>query len=83
MSRALGRRRKRPRRSLSTARSIRINDLVMVHGVGLGHLGGEFSAMDILTTLFFGVLRIDPTRPTIPNAIASSSARAMPQRRCT
>ncbi len=32
----------------------------------LGHIGGEFSAIDILATLYFGVLRIDPTRPDDP-----------------
>lgn len=31
-----------------------------------GHVGGDFSVADILTTLFFGVLRIDPARPGWP-----------------
>jgi transketolase len=38
----------------------------MVYEAGLGHIGGEFSALDILTTLYFGVLRIDPERPDDP-----------------
>jgi transketolase len=38
----------------------------MVYEAGLGHLGGEFSALDILTTLYFGFLRIDPARPDDP-----------------
>jgi transketolase len=31
-----------------------------------GHLGGPFSATDILTALYFEILRIDPTRPDWP-----------------
>jgi transketolase len=44
----------------------RLRDLRMVYEAGLGHLGGEFSALDILTTLYFGVLRVDPARPHDP-----------------
>ncbi len=50
-----------------TAKEVRLRDLKMVHDAGLGHIGGEFSATDILVTLFFGgVLRHDPTRPNDP-----------------
>lgn len=49
------------------ARGIRLRDLRMVYEAGIGHLGGEFSAIDILVTLYFGVLRIDPTRPDAPD----------------
>jgi transketolase len=49
------------------ATRIRLRDLRMVHEAGLGHLGGEFSAIDILTTLYFGILRIDPGRPDAPD----------------
>ena len=45
---------------------IRLRDLRMVYEAGLGHIGGEFSAIDILTTLYFGVLRHDPARPDDP-----------------
>jgi transketolase len=38
----------------------------MVTGAGLGHIGGEFSALDILTVLYHAVLRIDPQRPDWP-----------------
>lgn len=31
-----------------------------------GHLGGSMSAVEILTALYFGVLRIDPGRPADP-----------------
>lgn len=44
----------------------RLRDLRMVHEAGLGHVGGELSALDILTTLYFGILRIDPARPDDP-----------------
>ena len=46
---------------------VRLLDLKMVHGAGLGHIGGEFSATDILVTLFFGgILRYDPAVPNDP-----------------
>lgn len=35
----------------------------MVHRAQMGHPGGDFSAIDILATLYFGVLRHDPRRP--------------------
>lgn len=37
--------------------------LRMVFDKQLGHIGGDFSATDILATLYFGVLRYDPSRP--------------------
>jgi transketolase len=37
--------------------------LQMVHAKGLGHIGGDLSAADILATLYVGVLRHDPARP--------------------
>lgn len=37
--------------------------LSMVFDKQLGHIGGDFSATDILATLYFGVLRYDPSRP--------------------
>lgn len=38
----------------------------MVHRARLGHPGGDLSSADILVTLYFGVLRIDPKRPSDP-----------------
>jgi transketolase len=35
----------------------------MVHRAQLGHPGGDFSAADIVATLFFGILRYDPADP--------------------
>lgn len=49
-----------------TARRIRITDLDTVFAAGAGHIGGEMSAIDILTALYFSVLRIDPDNPTDP-----------------
>jgi transketolase len=47
---------------------VRLRDMEIVHGAGLGHIGGEFSATDILVTLFFGgVLQYDPAKPHDPD----------------
>ncbi len=35
----------------------------MVYKAQLGHPGGDFSAIDVLATLYFGVMRHDPARP--------------------
>src|SRR5437867_3189152 len=45
------------------ARIIRHTSLRMVHGARLGHPGGDLSAADILTVLFFDILRVDPQNP--------------------
>jgi transketolase len=49
------------------AQRIRRRSLEMVHAAGLGHPGGDLSAADILTVLFFDVLRIDPKQPQRPD----------------
>jgi transketolase len=38
----------------------------MVYDAQLGHPGGDFSAIDIIATLYFGVMRYDPERPEMP-----------------
>lgn len=38
----------------------------MIDSAGQGHIGGDFSVTDILTVLFNGVLRIDPSQPAQP-----------------
>ena len=48
------------------ATEIRRRDLRMVVDAGNGHIGGDLSATDILATLYFGVLRVDPARPADP-----------------
>ena len=35
----------------------------MVFDARLGHPGGDFSAIDIIATLYFGVMRYDPAKP--------------------
>lgn len=37
----------------------------MVHDAQLGHPGGDFSAIDIIATLYFGVMRYDATKPAL------------------
>jgi transketolase len=48
------------------ATAIRKRDLAMIHHAGIGHPGGDLSATDILTTLYFSVLRVDPANPADP-----------------
>lgn len=48
---------------LKKARWMRRTAMEMVFKKKLGHLGGDFSATDIIATLYFGVLNYDPTRP--------------------
>jgi transketolase len=48
------------------ARAVRRHILRMITAAGSGHPGGSLSAADILTVLYFGVLRLDPARPDWP-----------------
>ena len=45
----------------------RLLGLDMVYNCASGHLGGSFSAMDILTILYFDVMNVDPRDPTNPD----------------
>ena len=45
----------------------RLLGLDMVYNCASGHLGGSFSAMDILTTLYFEAMRVDPKAPQDPD----------------
>lgn len=49
------------------ARQIRRRDLQAVFEAGAGHIGGEMSAIDILTALYFRVLKIWPDQPKHPD----------------
>lgn len=49
------------------ATAVRRRDLQMVHDAKLGHIGGDLSAIDILVTLYFGVLHVDPHSPNAPD----------------
>ncbi|MBI4333164.1 MAG: transketolase [Chloroflexi bacterium] len=47
------------------ARTVRNHVLEMVAGARKGHIGGAFSATDILVSLYFGgILRVDPKNPS-------------------
>lgn len=48
------------------ARQIRRHALGMVYRARQGHPGGDMSVADILATLYFGVLRVDPATPSDP-----------------
>jgi transketolase len=45
------------------AQQVRRDDLQMIHRARLGHIGGDFSVIDILVTLYAAVLNVDPTDP--------------------
>lgn len=45
------------------SRSLRIKVLEMIYQAQSGHLGGSFSAADIITALYFNELNIDPLNP--------------------
>ncbi len=42
------------------ARLVRRRDIEMVRAAGLGHIGGEFSVIDILVTLYLHALNTSP-----------------------
>ena len=46
-----------------TAAKARKLGLDMVYAAASGHLGGSFSAMDILTVLYHNVMNVDPSNP--------------------
>jgi transketolase len=48
------------------ARQVRLSDLEMIGRARLGHIGGDFSVIDILATLYGSVLAVDPVRPDDP-----------------
>jgi transketolase len=55
-------------RSISTrAQALRIEVLKMVFSAQSGHLGGPFSAAEILASLYWHHLRIDPEHPDSPD----------------
>lgn len=48
------------------AQELRYQILTMIHHVQSGHPGGSLSAADIVTALYFDIMRIDPSRPRWP-----------------
>ena len=51
----------------ATAAHGRLLAMDMVYAAASGHIGGSLSAMDILTTLYFHVMRVDPAQPRDPD----------------
>ncbi|MDH3257501.1 MAG: transketolase [Nitrospinota bacterium] len=49
------------------AREIRRKSLEIIHRAGSGHPGGSLSAADLMTALYFGVMRYDSKNPKDPN----------------
>ncbi len=48
------------------ARTIRQHIIRMTHAAGSGHPGGSLSAVEILTTLYFKIMKHDPEKPSWP-----------------
>lgn len=49
------------------ARRIRVHIVRMIHAAGSGHPGGSLGAADIVTALYFEVMRIRPEEPRWPD----------------
>jgi len=49
------------------ANRIRRRDLQAVFDAGAGHIGGEMSAIDLLTALYFHILNVDPNNAQDPD----------------
>jgi transketolase len=54
------------RRLVDASRWLRQRELAMVRAAGVGHIGGDFSATDIVAVLLLAVLNIDPAAPRWP-----------------
>lgn len=53
----------RARRLKETANAVRRSIVRMIDAARAGHIGGDLSVTDVLTTLYFGVLKLDPANP--------------------
>jgi transketolase len=51
----------------STARKLRRDVITMISKAGSGHPGGSLSAADIVTALYFSIMRHDPKNPHWPD----------------
>lgn len=49
------------------ANTIRKDILKMIYNIQSGHLGGSFSMVEVLTTLYFDELHHDPANPDLPD----------------
>jgi len=45
------------------ARKVRMHSIKMIYDAGSGHPGGSLSAVDILTALYFHIMKHDPKKP--------------------
>lgn len=50
-----------------TIREIRKSIVKMVHNAGVSHIGAAFSMIEILYTLYFKIMNLDPRNPQDPN----------------
>lgn len=44
----------------------RADAVTMIHRANTGHTGGTMSSLDLLTVLYYDVLRVDPRQPNLP-----------------
>ncbi len=58
---------KRVRYLEEKAKEVRVEIVKMIHEAQSGHPGGSLSAADIMTALYFDILRIDPNKPEWPD----------------
>lgn len=49
------------------AKKIRCHIIQMIKDAGIGHIGGSLSVTDILTALYFHILKVDPANPGWPD----------------
>ncbi len=61
-------------------RQVRRDILTMTHAAGSGHPGGSLSAVEILVTLYFDQMHLDPAQPEDPNRDRFLLSRATPPR---
>ena len=64
-----------------TAQRARLLALDMVHTAASGHIGGSLSVMDLLTTLYFHQMRIDPKAPGAPGRSSPRATAPRPSMR--
>jgi transketolase len=49
------------------AKEVRLRIIDMIHAAQSGHPGGSLSATDIVTALYFDILKVDPKKPKNPD----------------
>ena len=61
-------------------RQVRRDIITMTANAGSGHPGGSLSAVELMTSVFFNHMRVDPSNPHDPTATALCSPRATRRR---